>query len=147
MTDIAAAGLVVTLRASNTFPVGIILTQFSDDTDPFDLPSMQIGDVAMGLNGNQLTWSKAIPIKITLSVAPSSPDDILLSILFNANRVGYGKVSAKDIVTINAVYPDKRFITLTNGIITDGMPGNAVSSAGRLKTKVYGFSFQNSTGI
>jgi len=146
MENISGFGLSVNIIASNTYPVGFTVTQFADDADPFDLPSIQIADSAMGLNGDLITWSKANPIKVTLSVVPGGIDDINLSILLEANRVGRGKVGADDTLTLTALYPDGRFINLTQGTITDGMPANSVSSAGRLKSKAYSFSFENKIG-
>lgn len=141
--DISGFGLQVRLIADKTFPTGITITQFADDGDPFDLPSIQIADTAMGLNGDHISWSKANPIKITLNVIPGSADDKNLQILFENNRVGKGKTGARDLLTASAVYPDQSTVTLLNGRITDGMPGNSVASAGRMKTKAYMFSFEN----
>jgi len=146
VTDISGFGLIVTLTASNTYPVGVVLSEFADDADPFDIPSLQIADAGMGLNGDLLTWSKANPIKQTLSMFPSGLGDRILSILLEANRVGKGKSGARDIITLTGIYPSGDFITLSVGTITDGMPGNSVSSAGRLKSKPYNFVFQNKTG-
>lgn len=147
MTDIAGFGLQLNLIASKTYPVGIIITQFADDSDPFDLPDLQIADSAMGLNGDLLTWSKANPIKLTLSVVPASLDDIALGILLEANRVGKGKFGARDIITLTGVYPSGAIITLINGTITNGIPGQAVSSSGRFKSKPYQFVFENKIGL
>lgn len=147
MNDISGFGLKVQMIASVTFPIGIVVTEFADDTDPFDLPSLQIADTAMGLNGDLISWSKANPIKVTLSVIANSLSDDLLAILLEANRVGRGKTGARDIITMTGIYPSGSFITLSNGIITNGMPGNGVASAGRLKTKTYEFAFENKIGI
>lgn len=144
--DISGFGLQIRLIASNTFPVGITINQFADDTDPFDLPSQQINDAAMGVNGDLVTWSKANPIMANLAVVPNSPDDIALSILFEANRAGRGKKSARDVITMTGIYPDGRMVTYTQGKMTDGMPGNSVASAGRMKSKVYSFKFENRIG-
>lgn len=143
MNDISAFGARVQLIASNTFPAGVSITQFADDADPFDLPSIQIADKAMGVNGDLITWSKASPLPITLSVIPNSDDDKNLAILFEANRVGKGKQSARDVVSIIVIYPDSRMVALTQGKITDGMPGNSMASAGRMKSKTYGFAFES----
>jgi len=145
MPDISGFGIQVQVKASNTFPSGFTLSQFADDADPFDLPSQQIADKAMGLNGDLITWSKANPLNITLNVLPNTDDDKNMSILLEANRVGKGKTSARDEVTIVAVYPDGAVLTLSKGVITDGIPGNSVASAGRMKTKAYQFSFENKT--
>ena len=143
MNDISVFGLRVQLQASQTFPSGISLTQFADDADPFDAPSMQIRDKAMGVNGDLITWAKATPISLSLSVVPNSEDDRNLAVLFEANRVGKGKQGARDVVNVTAVYPDGRTVSFTQGVITDGMPANSPSSAGRLKSKTYMFSFEN----
>ncbi len=143
MNDISVFGLRVQLQASQTFPSGISLTQFADDADPFDAPSMQIRDKAMGVNGDLITWAKATPISLSLSVVPNSEDDRNLAVLFEANRVGKGKQGARDVVNVTAVYPDGRTVSFTQGVITDGMPANSPSSAGRLKSKTYMFAFEN----
>lgn len=144
-TSIAGFGAQVQVKASNTFPSGFVVSQFADDADPFDIPSIQIADKAMGLNGDLVTWSKANPITITINVIPGSEDDKNLSILLEANRVGKGKAGANDEVTIVAVYPNEGTLTLTGGVITDGAPGNSIASAGRFKSKAYAFAFENKT--
>ena len=143
MDDISVFGARVQLRASETFPSGIDLTQFADDADPFDTPSMQIGDTAMGPNGDLITWSKANPVKLTLSLIADSEDDRNLAVLFEANRVGKGKQGARDVITLTVLYPSGRTVTLNPGKITDGPPMNSGTSAGRLKSKTYGFAFEN----
>lgn len=143
MNDISVFGLRVQLQASQTFPSGISLTQFADDADPFDVPTMQIRDKAMGVNGDLITWAKATPITLSLSVVPNSDDDRNLGVLFESNRVGKGKQGARDIINVTAIYPDGRTVSFTQGVITDGMPANSPSSAGRLKSKTYQFAFEN----
>ena len=143
MENIAGFGLSINIIASVTFPVGFTLTQFPDDSDPFDFSSLQINDKAMGLNGDLIVWSKANPIIVNLGAIPDSNDDLNLAVLFEANRVGRGKQGANDVITMTGIYPNGNIIVLTTGIITDGIPGNSVSSAGRLKTKTYSFAFEN----
>lgn len=146
MQNISGFGLSVSIIASKTFPIGLYLNQFGDDADPLDLPSLQIADKAMGLNGDLIVWSKPNPINVTLSVIAGSFSDINLAILFEANRVGRGKIGARDTITMTVSYPAGNFIVLQRGAITDGMPANSVSSAARLKTKTYGFTFENRIG-
>ena len=147
MFNISGFGFSVNLIASTTYPIGVQITEFADDSDPLDIPSLQIGDVAMGLNGDLITWSKANPIKVTIGVIPQSDDDLKLSILLAANRVGRGKQSARDQITMAVSFPDGNFITLVNGVITDGVPLSPVSNSGRLKTRTYAFAFENYVGI
>ena len=144
--NVTGFGAVVSLVASNTFPAGIALTQFADDADPFDMASIKIGDVAMGLNGDLVRWAKAVPNPVVINVIPGSNDDINLAILANANRVAQGKSSANDVITITVVYPNGTITTFTNGVITDAMFGKSVSSAGRLKSRAYAFEFESNIG-
>ena len=143
MDDISVFGARVQLRASQTFPAGIDLTQFADDADPFDLPSMQIRDKSMGLNGDLIVWSRATAIPCAIALIPSSEDDLNMAVLFEANRVGKGKTGARDVITLTVSYPDGAVWTATSGTMTDGMPGRGVASAGRIKTNVYQFAFEN----
>ena len=147
MFNISGFGFSVNLIASTTYPVGVQITEFADDSDPADFPTLQIGDVAMGLNGDLITWSKANPIKVTLGVIPQSDDDTTLSILLAANRVGRGKQSARDVINMAVFFPDGNFVTLVNGVITDGVPISPVSNSGRLKTRTYQFAFENYVGV
>lgn len=141
--DISGTGVVATIVASVTFPAGFSVTALADDADGIDVPTVQIADKAMGLNGDLVTWSKANPLLPVLNVIPGSEDDVNLGILLEANRVGKGKVSARDVITMTIAWPNGTIETYTAGKITDGMVGNSVASAGRLKTKPYNFAFEN----
>lgn len=142
MQDVSGFGLRLRLTASVTFPAGITITQFADDADPFDIPSIQVADTAMGLNGDLVSWSTANPIVPTINVIPGTDDDRNLAILLEANRVGRGKNGSRDVITLTGIYPDGRTTTLSNGKITNGSPGNSVASAGRMKSKAYQFAFE-----
>jgi hypothetical protein len=143
MTDISAFGIRVRLVASVTFPAGIDLTQFADDADSLDVPQQQIADKAMGVNGDLITWAKANPLLVTLNMIPATDDDRNMSVLLEANRAARGKRPARDVITLTAVYPDGSTQTWSNGAITDGLPGKALASSGRIKTKPYMFAFEN----
>ncbi|ERR1700743_1454606 len=147
MENISGFGASISIIASNTFPIGLYLTQFADDTDPFDIPSLQVADKAMGLNGDLVVWSKPQPINITISVIAGSLDDRQLGVLLEANRVGRGKIGAQDVMTLTVLYPDLSGVIFQDGAITDGMPASSVASAGRLKSKTYSFTFQNRIGL
>lgn len=146
MNDISGFGLELRIIASTTFPQGIIITQYADDTDGLDVPSLQVGDSAMGLNGDLIVWSKANPIKVNISVIAGSEDDQNLSVLLEVNRPGRGKILPIDLITANITYKQGNFVQLINGAITDGAPFSAVASSGRLKSKTYNFTFENRIG-
>ena len=143
--DISGFGVEARLIASNTFPNGFSITEFADDADPIDIPSQQIADKAMTLNGDLVTWSTANHIPLTLNIIPGSEDDQNLAILLESNRIGQGKTSARDVLTFTSTTPgvEGRTLTLTNGRITDGMISNGVASGGRFKSKAYIFAFEN----
>lgn len=141
--DISAFGIRVILVASSTFPASVVITQFADDGDSLDIPQQQIADKAMGVNGDLVTWSRATPLNLTLNVIPNSDDDRNLAALFEANRVARGKQGARDKITITAIYPNGYQQTWSEGRITDGVPGNALSSSGRMKSKPYVFTFES----
>jgi len=143
MTDISAFGLKIRMVFSKTFPAGFDVTDFADDGDPIDCPSVQVADKAMGPNGHLITWSKANPLLATLNVIPGGSADKNLAIAFQANRPGKGKQPARDVVTMVKIWPNGQKETFSVGAITDGMPGQSASSAGRMKTKPYAFAFEN----
>lgn len=144
--NVSGFGTVVNIVASNTLPVGATITQFADDTDPLDFASVRIADVAMGLNGDLLTWAKAQPLPLVLNVIAGSPDDVTLQTLADANRVAQNKTSANDVITATVIYPDASVVTLGGGRLTEAQFGKSISSASRLKTKSYAFSFQTKNG-
>lgn len=145
MNNVSGFSTVVNIIADVTFPVGFPVTQFADDADPLDFASVRIGDTAMGVNGDLISWSRAATLPMVLNVIPGSPDDVNLQILADANRVGQGKNSSNDVITATVVYPDGSVKILNNGKITDGQFGKSVASSGRLKTKSYAFSFESAT--
>ena len=147
MQDITGSGTRINIVASNTFPAGFTVTQLADDTDPLDFASVTIADKAMGLNGDLITWAKAVPLPAVVAVIAGSNDDLNLQILADANRVAYNKVSAHDQITMTVVYPDGSVVTLTGGVITDAQFGKSIAGSQRLKTKTYSFAFQAKIGV
>jgi len=144
-TNISGTGLVVVIRGTTNFQTGLTISQFASDSDPLGIEAIKIAESEMGLNGDLQVWSKAVPIALTLNVIPGSDDDLNLQILGDANRVGQGKVSARDVFTATVIYPDGEVVILTGGILTSYVPGNSVGSNMRIKTKPYMFEFQSKT--
>jgi hypothetical protein len=143
MTDVTASGFTAIVKASKTFPNGLPLSFWADDTDPFDIPELVIAEAAMNLNGNLVTWTAPKPIPIKLALIPGSEDDVNMQILFDANRAALGKRIARDSIDIVVAYPDGATATFSAGIITTGMPGRSPTSGGRFKSQTYGFTFEN----
>lgn len=143
--DISGFGVRITVIGSVTFPNGFTLSSFSDDADPFDSPALTIAEHAMGLNGDLISWSNANPLPASLNIIPNSDDDLNLTTLCEANRVGLGKQTAQDTITLIAVYPDGSSARYTEGKCTSFIPANSIASAGRLKTKPFILTFENVT--
>lgn len=147
MSDISGFGSSLRIVASNTFPIGVLVTQFADDSDPLDVPLLQIADNAMGLNGDLVVWTTAAPIVVTTNIIAGTDDDRNMSILFEANRAGRNKASAKDVILLIATFPDGQFVSLTGGVCREFMPLRSIASEGRLKSKPYSFAFENRVAI
>jgi hypothetical protein len=145
MINISAFGLTLNLIASNTFPNGYTITEFADDADAVDAPDHDVADTGEGPNGNMVIWNRAIPLEIAFNLIPTSPSDINTNILLEANRPGLGKTPARDIITLIATYPNKQVVTLTPGGIITGTLLQPVLAAGRLRSHLYRFRFENMT--
>lgn len=143
MKDVSGTGLSLIVKASNTYPQGVLLTAFPDDTDPMEFDDLTITEYGMGLNGDLVTWSAPQALPFKLSLIPNTPGEIAMNYLLEANRVAKGKRSARDVITIIAKYADGTKKTLKNGKIVSGPPSLGVTSGGRIKTPTYGFVFEN----
>jgi hypothetical protein len=147
MYNISGFGLKITLIASNTFPVGLLITNFPDDTDALSFPDIVIADGAVGTNGDLITWSKGNSIAAVISVIPDSPSDLQLAALLLANRTGANKISARDTFQMAVIQGNNNIGTFLNGVIISGQPFNGVASTGRMKSKSYNFIFENYAAV
>lgn len=141
--DISGFGLRARLVASTTYPVGFDITRFSDDTDPLDVPVVAAAEVAMGLNGDLVSWGSANAILVNVSVIPGSDEDRALETLLEANRTARGRRPARDRINLTVIYPDGSQATASNGVILQGASAQSVASSGRLKTRTYNFAFED----
>jgi len=148
MGDISAFGTSVILVASETFPtVGIEIDEFADDVDAIAFEPLQVGDHAMGLNGDLVTWSTPNAILMTIAVIPGGANDRNLSILAEANRVGKGKRAVLDTITGTKVAPGEEPVIYTNGKMIQATPSTGAQQGGRKGTKTFQFAFENKVGF
>src|SRR5579863_49688 len=140
--DITGFGTILTLTASITFPTGLIITEFSDDADALDFPSLVIAEASKGVNGDLISYSRTNVIKITINVIPNSLTDKSLNILFNANLPSKNKSNARDVIGGVVVYPDLNITNLSNGRALEFIPGKGIANSGRQKTRSYSFAFE-----
>ncbi|HGU9769373.1 phage tail fiber protein [Morganella morganii] len=143
MIEVSATGLALVVKASKTFPSGILITAFADDADPLDFQPTEIVKTGVDINGNLLSWSAPAPQTVTINVPAGSEEDQNLAILLDANTAKRGRRAAGDNITMVASYGNGSTTTARNGRITNGSRGSSVSSVGRLKSKQYIFVFQD----
>lgn len=141
--DVSGFGTSVNIVADTTFPSGFEVTQFADDADSVDTPSVQISDKAMGSNGDLVTWSKANPIILTINVLPTSDDAANLQVLAASNRAVRGRRAVRDLITATVTFPDGTVNRYLRGKLTDAPLGKSFASSGRLKTQAYVFAFED----
>jgi hypothetical protein len=143
MINISAFGITLSVIASNTFPNGFPVTAFADDADAVDAPDHEVSDTGMGPNGDMVIWNRAVPLEVGYNLIPSSPEDVNSNILLEANRAGKGKSSARDIITLVMTYPSGQVVTLNPGGVITGTLLQPVLAAGRLKSHLYRYRFEN----
>ena len=143
MSDIGGFGTELTIYASVTFPNGLTITEFADDADPVDSPSIQIRDKAMNLNGRLITWGKATPVGLTINITPNTDDQVNLELLFDSNRVARGKRNVNDVIDATLIYPDGTAKNFEQGSPTDYIPVNSIASSSRMKSRPFVFAFQS----
>lgn len=142
MINISGFGLGAQVTASRTFPNGFGITAWADDADPLDSPDLELADTGMGLNGDMVVWSRPTGIEVSINVIPGSEEDINLDVLAQANRVAKGKIGARDLIGMVFNYPDGKTAICSSGVIISAPMVAPVASAGRMKTHMYKFRFE-----
>lgn len=138
--NISLFGFTARFVASNTFPAGFTVTEWSDDMPPINADDIETASHGMGPNGDMLVWQKPAAISTSYSVIPNSEADKNLSILHEANRISKSKgLVPLDVITIVLTFQDGRVVTLNKGIIMSGPAAPAGSQEGRLATRTFGF--------
>ena len=88
MIEVSATGLALVVKASKTFPSGILITAFADDADPLDFQPTEIVKTGVDINGNLLSWSAPAPqTVITSPPLPSRTSWMAFSTFSNASGV------------------------------------------------------------
>lgn len=144
-----AGGLSIQLIAvkkvgGGTFPLGINLTAFAQDSDPLDFPAVTIGEASVNLNGDLISNKTPNPMPVTLNIIPGSDDDRNLDILFQSNMAK--RTPEMDTITLICNYPDGTKRAAISGICTSYVPGKGVTGAGKVKSRPYTFTFAEIVG-
>lgn len=140
--EISVLGTKAYLTASNTFPAGFEITKFPADSDGIDVQESQIANAEMGVNGDMITWRTPVPQQLVLTVVPGSEEDKNLQILLDRNRAAKGKSNIQDNITLVVTLANGVTHTFSNGIIISGELGYSITSQGKIRTKRYGFMFE-----
>ena len=135
-------GLSVFMIATGTYPAGVTITQFPDDSDPLDTDNVDIAGFGMGLNGDLVVWDKPNAIQMRLAVIPGSADHKKLNRIWEVNRTAKDKLSVQDKIEAVVRYADGTTVCLTEGVMLSGPALTGGTAEGKLKTPVYGFAFE-----
>ena len=139
--DISAQGIKVSILSTPTFPQGFTVTEFATDADPIVIEDIDITQSEVGVNGDMVSWNRAVVVRVEINVIPNSESDKNLMILAIANRAAKNKVSTHDNVTMIVAYPDGTIRTFSNGNIAAGSIANSMGNDGKIRSKNYKFAF------
>ena len=142
-TNVSASGATMRIVASESFPSGFSVYKYSDESDPFDIPDQEITGTGKDINGNLVYWSVQSATELTIAVLANTEEDRNLSVIYENNRAGKGRVPVDDEITIVVIFPDGETRTYLGGKMTSGPPGTGASSDGRKKSKTYSFAFES----
>lgn len=144
MQDTSSIGVAVHLKASVTFPTGITFKAFPEDGDIGVTGNTEIAGNASGVNGDLIWWKTVNGIEVNVPIIPNTEAESLLDILFNANRGARNRMPKKDIIQIVVTNPVTGIPkTYKNGIVKNGAVGYQYGGDGRIRTKTYGFVFED----
>lgn len=144
MQDTSSIGIAVTLKASVTYPAGVSITAFPEDGDVGVTGNTEIAGNASGVNGDLIVWKTVNGIEVNVPVIPNTNDEALMEILYDANRGSKNRFPAKDVINMVVTNPVTGVVkTYTNGAIKNGPVGYQYGGDGRIKTKTYGFVFED----
>jgi len=142
MEEISVLGTKAYLTADKTFPAGFEITKFPGDSDGIDIQESQIANSEMGVNGDLIAWRTAVPQQLVITAIPGSDEDKNLQILLDRNRAAKGRNSVQDNITLVVTLANGTTHTFSNGIIISGELGYSITSQGKIRTKRYGFMFE-----
>lgn len=144
MQDSSSIGVRVFLIASVTFPRGITFQAFPEDGDVGTNGEIDIASSASGVNGELIWWKTVTGIQTQVPLIPNTPEEALMDMLFQANRGAKNRFPKKDIITMVVTNPVTGVVsTYKNGYVRNGNVGYTYGGDGRIKTKNYGFTFED----
>ncbi len=144
MQDTSSIGVSCRLIASVTYPAGITFTAFPEDSDLGTNGEMDIAGNASGVNGDLITWSTVSGVEVQIPLIPNTEEESLMDAIFQANRASKNRFPKRDIITLVVTNPVTGTVkTYLNGVIKRGSVGYTYGGDGRIRTKNYGFVFED----
>lgn len=141
--EVSANGVKLMLFASVSYPVGVEIATFNPGDDPISADDLTIAETEMGVNGNMIVYRTPYAYNMVFNITPMTEVDQILENIANADRIASGKLSAKNILTLQVIYPQGRILTYIDGALT-GIPGGFSSSGnGRINGRRYAMTFRN----
>lgn len=145
MSDISVIGFAATVKESNLFPNGFTLTQFADDTAPFDEPEVTLAETGMGANGHMVVWRSPAVKTVTIALIPGSEDAKNMQVCANAGQVGLGQTATAGRVSMSVVWPSGAVVNYSNGVVTAARLGVSAGTGGRVTTPTFTIAFESVT--
>ena len=142
MEEISVLGTKGWLTADKTFPAGFEISKFPADSDGIDIQENQFANSEMGVNGDMITWRTAVPQQLVITAIPGTDEEKNLQILLDRNRAAKGRGAVQDNITLVITLANGVTHTFSNGIIISGELGYSITSQGKIRTKRYGFMFE-----
>jgi hypothetical protein len=140
MIDISGYGTGITVTALQSFPYGFTVSEFADDKDPLVCEPMETNAWEMLYDGSLFAFTKADPIKVSLSVIPGSDDDINLKIILQGSLSSAGILPLPNTTSMVLNYPNG-LVMLSNGTIYRGPVADTIQASGRKAGNTYDFAF------
>lgn len=149
--------------AKITFKVGkanVTISEFASDSDPIQVPELEVRNGEMNLNGELVTWAKPTPISFSVTLIPGSLSDKQLSAAIRSAHIGgKGENTQFDAVFVPSLVlttpygqaqntltvASRDSWTFNNGYLNAGAPGQGTNSEGKSNSKTYTFTFESVT--
>jgi hypothetical protein len=146
MQDVSAFGTTITILATQSFPIGFTVDNFSDDKDPLKIENIEATGYTFLIDGSLFIFDKAALIKVEVSVIAASDDDINFKTMLQARKGSSSIISLPDVTTMTIAYGNGGVVMFTAGSIVSGPLGDSIEQSGRHPSNTYTFVFSDFAG-
>lgn len=146
MQNVSAFGTSITIVATQSFPIGFTITDFSDDKDPLKIEEIEPTGYDPLIDGSLFFYDKTAPVKVVVSVIPGSADDINLKIMLQARKGSASVIPLPDVTSMVIAYGNNGTVAFSNGSLVSGPLADSIQQAGRYSGNSYTFIFSSFSG-